>query len=212
MKKLFILFLLCINANVFGRTENVVNEKIQVLAKFISNEGGDKIWRIKYKVLKNFSSQPISEIITVGFYNYKTFKENQDTVLLTLENYPLQKIKNYYIFPEYNAEKNTEKVKVNYISKEYFENCEIGKECKEINLKKETERQKWFLILPCGGTFSSVYLRKKEEEKPIMETSTKHENCPPILELNELKDGKYFVNMISCGLGGKVELNIKTKK
>jgi hypothetical protein len=213
MRKIFIVVIFCVNAISFGQIQQKIgNEKIQVLAKFISEEGCDKICIVKYKVLKNFSKQKVSENIEVGFYNYKTFKEKQDTVLLTLENYTIQNIKDYYIFPEYDAKKGIEKVTVNYVSKEYWENCETGKECTEIKLKRETENQKWFLIMPCGGTFTDVFLREKGSEKEIMKTNITHENCPPTFELTEIKDGKYSVNMISCGLGGTIELKIETKK
>ncbi len=194
------------------KENNLKTKSFQVLAKFIENNGGDKVHTIKYKVLKNLSENEIAETIKVGFYNYKVYEKIQDTVLLTIENYTLQKIKNYYLFPDYDAKKGIESATINYVNFKYWENCETGNECIALNFNRKSEIKKWFLILPCGGTETEVTLNKSGENKPIMKTKIENSKCPPYFELTELEDGKYFANMIACGLGGTIEFNIKTTK
>ena len=220
MKKIFTIIICSLSLVSCGQNKeteivkevNLKTNSFQVLAKFIQNNGGDKVHTIKYKILKNLSENEIAKTIEVGFYNYKIYEKKQDTVLLTLENFTLQKIKNYYIFPEYDAKKGIENVRIDYVDFKYWENCEIGNECNAINFSRKSELVKWFLILPCGGTFTDLTLTKSGEIKPIKTIKTENSKCPPYFELTELKDGKYFANMIACGLGGKIEFNIKTTK
>ena len=220
MRKIFIIIICSLSLVSCGQKketerikENISKTKsFQVLAKFIQNNGGDKVHTIKYKILKNLSENKIAETIEVGFYNYKVYEKAQDTVLLTIENYTLQNIKNYYIFPDYDAKKGTENVKVDYIDFKYWENCEIGNECKPLNFSRKSEKEKYFLILPCGGTETEVTLTKSGENKQLEKVKIENSKCPPYFELTELKDGKYFANMIACGLGGKIEFNLKTIK
>ena len=194
------------------KENNLKTKSFQVLAKFIQNNGGDKVHKIKYKMLKNLSENKIAETIEVGFYNYKTYEMKQDTVLLTLENFTIQKIKNYYIFPDYDAKKGIENVRINYVDFKYWENCENGNKCNAINFSRKSELGKSFLIMPCGGTETEVTLTKSGENKPIKKIKIENSKCPPYFEITELKDGKYFANMIACGLGGKIEFNLKTTK
>ena len=219
MKKIFTLIICSLSLVSCGQKKeteiikesNLKTKSFQVLAKFIQNNGGDKVHTIKYKILKNLSENEISETIEVGFYNYKVYEKKQDTVLLTIENYTLQKIKNYYIFPDYDAKKGIENVKIDYVDFKYWENCEMGNECKPLNFTRKLEKEKYFLILPCGGTETEVTLTKNGENNPKKKIKITNSKCPPYFELTELKDGKYFANMIACSLGGKIEFNLKTR-
>ncbi len=220
MKKIFILIICILSLVSFGQKKetkiikesNLKTKSFQVLAKFIQNNGGDKIQTIKYKILKNLSENEIPETIEVGFYNYKVYEEKQDTVLLTIENYTLQKFKNYYVFPDFDAKKGIENVSIDYVDFKYWENCETSNECNPLNFSRKSEIGRYFLIMPCGGTFTDLTLTKSGEINPIKTVKIKNSKCPPYLELSELKDGKYFVNMIACNLGGKIEFNLKTTK
>jgi hypothetical protein len=218
MKKIFVIIICSLSLVSWAqkkeieieKVSNIKTESFQVLAKFIQNQGGDKVHTIKYKILKNLSKNEIGETIDVGFYNYKLYEKEQDTVLLTIENYTLQKIKDYFIFPDYDAKKGIEKARVDYVDSEYWENCETGVECNPLNFSRKSKNEKWFLILPCGGTFTDIALTKSGEKNPIKKLEIEHSKCPPYFELTEFKDGKYFANMIACGLGGKIEFNIIT--
>jgi hypothetical protein len=220
MKKIFTLIICSLSLVSCGQKKeteitkenNKKTNSFQVLAKFIENNDGDKVQTTKYKLLKNLSENEIAETFEVGFYNYKVYEKNQDTVLLTIENYTLQKIKNYYIFPDYDAKKGIENAKIDYVDFKYWENCETGNECNSLNFSRKSESGKWYLIMPCGGTFTNLTLTKSGEIKPIKTIKIENSKCPPYFELTELRDGKYFANMISCGLGGKIEFNIKTIK
>ena len=36
--------------------------------------------------------------------------------------------------------------------------------------------------------------------------------CPPVLDLTELRDGQYRIAMMSCGLGGTISMKLDTEK
>ena len=220
MKKIFTIIICSISLISCGQKKEIKVLKVdiiktksfQVLAKFDRNNGGDKVHTIRYKILKNLSENQISGTIEVGYYNYKVYEQIQDTVLLTIENFTLQKIKDYYIFPDYDARKGIENVRIDYVDFKYWENCEISNECKPLNFTRKSEKEKYFLIVPCGGTETEITLTKNGESNPTKKIKIANSKCPPFFELTELKDGKYFANMIACGLGGKIEFNLKTTK
>ena len=66
--------------------------------------------------------------------------------------------------------------------------------------------------MPCGGTSTSVTLTASGQSNPIQKTDVRNFECPPVFELTNLSDGKYFANMLACGLGGSIEINITTEK
>jgi hypothetical protein len=57
---------------------------------------------------------------------------------------------------------------------------------------------------PCP-TLSDAY------GKAIEQLNTGHGQCPPVFNLDSLRDGKYSVYMISCGIGGKIEFTLETR-
>jgi hypothetical protein len=65
--------------------------------------------------------------------------------------------------------------------------------------------------MPCGGTATTVTLTSTGQTNPIQKTSIGHSECPPIFDLTQLTEGKYFANMLACGLGGQIEINLTTK-
>ncbi len=97
----------------------------------------------------------------------------------------------------------------------YWKGCETGKsECKPLELVRASKSEKRYLILPCGGTETAVYLSGKDavskQNTILQEQKISHSQCPPIFELTNLNDGKYYAYMLSCGLGGQIEINLKT--
>lgn len=213
MKKLFNILPLCfsiLTLYIYGQTGK---QEIQVLAKFVSYDGGDKIHFSKFVILKDFTATiPEGDTITVGYYFYKALEQNLDTVLLTLKKYDGQtNIKNYFICPDYDTKIGIQKAKIDIIGLSYWEDCEKGKkECTPLTFTRAKDGEKWFLLMPCGGTETSISVSSSDNSFSIKQHLFA-KNCPPYLELTNLKNGKYFANMTACGLGGSVEFNLKTK-
>ncbi len=194
------------------------NDTIQVIAKLVTPGQGSKIYIAKYKIIKVVKGTVSNDTIEVGYYFYKEYKNAPDTAFLNLTTYTGDtKTKDYYIFPDYDAEKGIEKVKLTYVDFDYWEGCETGKgECNPLTFTRKSINENWFLIMPCGGTATSVTLSEQQGipkgNKIIQKEEISHSECPPIFELTNLKDGKYFAYMLACGLGGQIEINIRTEK
>ena len=190
---------------------NSAKTEFKALAKFVSGGEDSKIYIAKYKIIKDFTDTTFTDTINVGYYFYKDNKQQFDTVLLTLTKYEGQtKIENYFICPDYDAKLGIQKAKVNFIDFKYWEDCETGKVvCKPLNFTRTKEEKNWYLIMPCGGTETSITVSSSDKSYS-QQQHLYHDKCPPFLELTNLKDGKYFANMMACGLGGSVEFNLKT--
>jgi len=63
--------------------------------------------------------------------------------------------------------------------------------------------------MPCGGTETTITISGQNFKKKL---HLFHDSCPPYLELTNLNDGQYSVNMIACGLGGTIIFNLVTTK
>lgn len=190
------------------------NDTIQVIAKLISPGQGSKIYIAEYKVIKVVKGTLTNDTIKVGYYFYNEYENSPDTALLNLTTYTGNtKTTDYYIFPDYDAKKGIEKVKISYVDFDYWEGCETGKgECKPLTFIRGTKDENWFLFMPCGGTATSVTLTASGQNNPIQKTNIGHSECPPIFDLTDLADGKYFAYMLACGLGGQIEINLTTTK
>lgn len=191
------------------------NDTIKVIAKLVSSGVGSKVYIAEYEVIKTIKGKVSNDTIKVGYYSYIEYEKVPDTALLTLNSYTGNtKIKDYYIFPDYNPNKGLEKVKISTINFDYFESCETGK-CNPLNFTRKSKSENWFLIMPCGGTATTVTLSKQQgipkEKSIIQKTEITHSECPPIFDLTNLTDGKYYTYMLACGLGGQVEINLKTE-
>lgn len=115
----------------------------------------------------------------------------------------------------YGVQKEIEKAKISKVEFDYWESCEKGeKECKPIEFIRSSVKEKWFLKMPCGGTMTTVTLSKEmgftTEDKVIQKVIVPSADCPPMFELTDLEDGKYYAYMLGCGLGGQIEINLKT--
>ena len=211
----FTILLLTLALVLCGQSTKIKNSKTEfkALAKLVSSGEGSKIHIAKYKIIKDFADTIFADTINVGYYFYKNNTQLFDTALLTLTKYEGQtKVENYFICPDYDAKLGIQKAKVNFIDFDYWENCETGKgKCKPLNFTRSIDEKNWFLIMPCGGTETKVIVSSSDktfsQEQHLFGVS-----CPPYLDLTNLKDGKYFAQMMACGLGGQVEFNLTTNK
>lgn len=194
-------------------TSKASKTEYKALAKLVSGGEGSKIHIAKYKIIKDFTDTIFADTINVGYYFYKDNTQQFDTVLLTLTKYEGQTtVENYFICPDYDAKLGIQKAKVNFIDFAYWEGCETGKgKCKPLNFTRMKDEKNWYLIMPCGGTETSITVSSPDKTFS-QEQHLLHDKCPPFLALTDLKDGKYFANMRACGLGGQVEFNLTTNK
>ena len=212
LKNILTILLFCLTLISYGQTQKVdtKSENYKVLAKLVSFEGGDKVHFAKWRIIKKLSDTLImSDTIIVGYYNYKQPDNNIDTALLTIKKYNGQtSMKNYFICPDYDGTNNIQKAKVEYIDFDYWEGCEIGNgNCKPLIFTRTRNEEKLFLIMPCGGTETTITISGQNFSENL---HLYYNNCPPYLELTNLTDGQYFANMIACGLGGSVTFNLIT--
>lgn len=194
------------------------NDTIKVIAKLVSPGQGSKIYIAEYEIIKVVKGTVTNDTIKVGYYINKEHQNIPDTVLLNLTTYTGDtKTTDYYIFPAYDAKNGIEKVKLSYVDYDYWEGCETGKgECNPLTFIRNSTNENWYLIMPCGGTSTSVALSERQGipkgNDIIQKVEISHSECPPIFELTNLKDGKYFAYMLACVLGGQIEINIMTEK
>lgn len=195
----------------YGQTNN---DTLQVIAKLISAGEGNKIRVAEYEVIKVIKGTLSSNTIKVGYYTSNEFQNAPDTALLNLTTYTGDApTSNYYIFPDYDAKKGIEKVKIAFVDFKYWEGCETGEgECKPLTFSRSAQDENWFLFMPCGGSEISVNLTAAGQKDPIQTTNIRYAQCPPVFDLTHLPDGKYYAHMFACGLGGAIEFNLKTTK
>lgn len=186
-------------------------DTLQVLARQVEVGEGSKIYIAKYKVLKVIEGVLKAPTISVGYANYLGISHATETVLLTLVKYDGEtSIQNYYHFPNYNALKGAEIVNLFFINRDDWKDCEKGEEtCLPLDFYRDQKFKKSFLLLPCGGTSTAVTLSDSKRE--LWKNNYTVEDCPPIIDVTKLVNGKYNVHMLACGLGGLVQFNLKTK-
>ena len=215
MKGLFTILGLLFSILTYGQAEN---DTIQVIAKLVTPGQGSKIYIAEYKVIKILKGTVTNDTIKVGYYFYKEYQNAPDTALLNLITYTGDtKTTDYYIFPEYDAKKGIEKVRLSYVDFDYWEGCETGKgKCNPLTFTRNSTDKNWYLIMPCGGTATTVTLSEQQgipkEKDVIQQEEISYAECPPVFKMTNLKDGKYFAYMLACGLGGQIEINLKTEK
>jgi hypothetical protein len=203
-----IFILIILSQTCFGQE---APDTLKVLAQQVEPGEGSKIHIAKYKVLKVLEGVLNVSNISVGYVDYKGINHSSEPVLLTLLKYEGKtSIKNYYHYPNYNALENAEKVNLLKIDRDYWEACETGVgACEPLTFYSDSKFKKTFLLMPCGGTVTDVFLFRGAEV--CLEGRWNVENCPPMFDLTELGDGKYSVSMIACGLGGGVGFSLTTK-
>lgn len=181
-------------------------DTLQILAKLMTIESKNGIYIAEYQVIKVLDGIYEGNILRV--YHYQTVN-SPDTVLLTLHTHT-NSTEKIYFFPNYNIQKGIEKVSISTISFQYWLSCEAG-ECEALTLPRNSKTERFFLIMPCGGTATRVTLTTSEKNEIIQASSVTARQCPPVFELTALIDGKYFASMAACGLGGQIEINLITK-
>ena len=94
----------------------------------------------------------------------------------------------------------------------YLEGCETGKrDCKPIEIVRQSRQDSVLLIFPSGGTQSDVYLHSAKDKSLELHDQKVSGQGKPTLNLTNLDDGEYAANIISCGLGGSCLVRLKTK-
>lgn len=187
-------------------------DTFKILAQQIALGEGSKIHIATYKVLKVLEGELNASSISVGYTGSKDLNHSTEPVLLTLLKYDGRtSIKNYYHYPNYNALEGAEKVNLFSVSRSYWEGCETGNgTCEPLTFYRDSKLKKTFLLLPCGGTVTSVSLSSKENGISF-QNECWAKDCPPMFDLTESGDGKYSAYMLACGLGGGITFTLKTK-
>jgi hypothetical protein len=97
------------------------------------------------------------------------------------------------------------------ISYTHFEACELGDmPCPILQFQRNNLADSITLYVPCGGSATSVSLMRWTDETPIQTLDILWKDCPPLFDLTNLEDGKYYVLMMACGLGGTVAFKLET--
>lgn len=204
---LFILIIILSNT-CFGQK---APDTLKVLAQQIEEGEGSKIYIATYKVLKVLEGDLKTSTILVGYAAYQGINHSSEPVLLTLLKYQGNaSFKNYYHYPNYNALEGAEIVDLFRIDRDYWEGCETGiGVCEPLTFYRNSKRKKAFLFVPCGGTSTTISLLSQNEV--LFMNTLGVEDCPPLLDLTKLVDGKYRASMLSCGLGGGISFRLRTK-
>lgn len=209
MKGFWFLFGVLASVLSFGQAKN---DTIQVIAQLVSPGTGSKIYIAEYRVIKTIRGSVESNTIHVGYYFYHEFENTPDTALLTLLSNNDSAASAYYTFPNYDPKSGVEQVKLSQLDHTYWESCETGEgPCNPITITRHSINEKCFLIMPCGGTLTDVVLTPSGASDPILSVTTEAYECPPTFELTNVPDGTYTASMLSCSLGGSVEINLQTK-
>ncbi|MCU0435610.1 MAG: hypothetical protein MUC87_19275 [Bacteroidia bacterium] len=212
MKIILIIFGILFSSISFGQTNY---DTLKFIAKINSFHPGDETHSVGFQVIKVIQGKCTAELIRLNFYaeSHEIYRKlSLDTVLVTLIKDKADTTRSYN-FPEGDPDKGVEEIQISTVNFDYWEGCETGKgECKPLRFERNSNKLKWFLLMPCGGTATTVTLTVSGQNNPIQKTSIEHSECPPIFDLTNLADGKYFAYMLACGLGGQIEINLTTTK
>ena len=206
MKNLFLLFSLIISTLSFGQQDT---DTLKLIARYNSFWFGDNYTYGNYTVLYEIEGHVAKGQITVASTSGLGLNNVKDTVLLTVIRHNDSDIPSFN-FPEYDAKNNAEKVKLFVVYHDFMEGCETGQGlCEDQVFTRDFAGQPAFIIMPCGGTFSTVYLRHSSALL-VQEKSVKAAECPPFFDVTDLKDGDFSISMMSCGLGGAFNIKLKS--
>ena len=98
------------------------------------------------------------------------------------------------------------------IDASHWENCETGEgKCDTLIIKRKSINENIQLIMPCGGTYTTVKLYGDNKEMPLHSLSIGYEECPPTFNITKLIDGDYSIYMMACNLGGEIIFKLKTE-
>lgn len=142
-------------------------------------------------------------------WHYKEMKLNK--IILTL----------FFLLTAYFVQGQSNKIS-HTLTFEYIEGCETGKgECYPVNINRKTINDSILIYFPNGGTISDVYLysdsifnnwiNKTVDNPEFLRHDKKYANQGLLkIDMTGLSDGKYRAHMLACGLGGIIEINLKT--
>ena len=182
------------------------NQTLKIIAKRVSTPECDKICKAKYTVLQVVEGNLSSSTIEIGWQNGKSLADSPETAVLTVIP---TKLKDYYIFPEYDEAKGVGPSRIEYTTRADWEACETGG-CKTLNIKRKSANDECFIVVPCGGTYTVVKLTDGKGKR-IREINADYSKCPATLHVTGVPDGKYNATVVSAGLNGKIEVIIATQ-
>ena len=206
-------------------------DTVKVLAKLIEPGQGSKIYIAKYEVFKLLQGDITSDTLMVGYYFYTEPENIPEIAVLTLKRYSgMPDVSDYYHFYGYNAEKGMQAARIDKVDFDYWEGCETGKgECNPLNFTRPKGSTVWFLKVPCGGSETYATLGSEPgiplpasitgkqmdpntspSGKPIQAFNGNFDDCKPYFNLTHLEDGTYYAYMLSCSLGGQIEIRLQT--
>lgn len=94
-----------------------------------------------------------------------------------------------------------------------WEACEKGiAECEHVVIERKAREDTVLFVMPCAGTITTVMLTKVGEQEVLERLTVNRTECPPVFELTGLPNGHYSAQMFGCGLGGKIEIFLKTRE
>ena len=139
-------------------------DTITILGELIEEKGGSKIHVATYRVLKVLKGEVSNDTIQVGYYGEQRKTNLPDQALLNIEVYQGKTtLDDYYICPNYALSKGVEKVKIDRVSRALWLGCETGEgECPVIKLTRPSKKEDWYLLMPCGGTYTRRLFKNKE--------------------------------------------------
>lgn len=198
----------------FGQTES---DTIRVIAEKISEGKGDNVQIAKFKVLATFYEDIYERDTIYVVYHFHTVPENQslpDTALLSLNKYEGDSSNtHFWAAVDYHAGKNIQPAKVDIL---YFDQFESFTDKTTLDLTRKKGQRNWYIIMPFGGSVINALLLKKplkpgHPENWVLQSSDAAWPEPlPALNLSDIKDGKYYIGLSACNLGGTVKIRIKT--
>jgi hypothetical protein len=174
------------------------SDTVEILGKYLHEKNSI----CRFSVLKVLQGTTQEDTISVQFNGESPILAEEYTVL-TVQKSPNE---NVYHFPENNSEKHMTKAIVFVADFNTWEACEMGtKNCKPFYVQRKEQGDRVFFIAPCGGTETAASFSGISETFSSLKTP-----CPPVFELTNLPDGKYVSSIQSCGLGGSVDVYLKT--
>lgn len=184
-------------------------DTLQVIAIFTNSYAWHDHSIAQYTVMAMIKGEPTSSFISVEYDG--TYDKLQDTVLITIVPNSMKYNDPLYHFPNWEPKNNLEEVSIFSVDRKFLEGCETGRgDCNPQTFKRNFTGQKAFALMPCGGTFSTIQLRRKTDKLPVQEVSIERKDCPPFFDVTNLEDGDYYASMMSCGLGGGFILQLRT--
>ncbi len=96
-----------------------------------------------------------------------------------------------------------------------WEACEKGTidlGCKPVIIERKAKEDTVLFVMPCAGTNTTVMLTEVRGQELIKTLTVNVEECPPVFELTGLPNGHYSAQMFGCGLGGRIEVFLKTRE